>query len=74
MKKAKINTEKDNDELMPEYDLDYSKAVRNPYFKQNRVFIEIDEEIAKAFKTPQNINRVLKAIAKSLPKSKAATY
>lgn len=38
----------------------------------NRTFVEIDEDIAKAFQTPENINSVLKAIAKSLPLNSAA--
>ncbi len=77
-KKGKIivktdgNINIDNDELLPEYEIDYSKAVRNPYYGKNRTFIEIDEEVALAFKTPDNINRILKAIAKSLPPNAAA--
>ena len=39
---------------------------------KNRTFIEIDEEVALAFKTSDNINRILKAIAKSLPPNAAA--
>jgi hypothetical protein len=74
MKKIDTNIEKETDELLPEYKIDYTKVKRNPYFKQNKVYVEIDEEVAKAFKTPQNINRALKAIAKTLPKGSAATY
>jgi hypothetical protein len=74
MKKIDTNIEKETDELLPEYEIDYTNVKRNPYFKQNKVYVEIDEEVAKAFKTPQNINRVLKAIAKTLPKGSAATY
>ncbi|MGA2297593.1 MAG: hypothetical protein ABSG15_08610 [FCB group bacterium] len=72
MKKTKENTDSMNDELLPEYDIDYSKVKRNPYYLKNRTFIEIDEDLAKAFKTSENINKVLKAIIKSIPKSSAA--
>ena len=50
-KKGKIIVKTDgnininNDELLPEYEIDYSKAVRNPYYGKNRTFIEIDEEV-----------------------------
>ncbi|MEI6089720.1 MAG: hypothetical protein WCR42_04670 [bacterium] len=72
MKKIQKNTDVVDDELLPEYDIDYSKVKRNPYFKKNRTFVEIDEEVAKVFLTSENVNKVLKAIAKSLPKSTAA--
>ena len=68
MKKIRENIEQMDDELLPEYVIDYSKVKRNPYYRKNRTFIEIDEDVAKAFQTPQNINKVLKAIAKSFPK------
>ena len=72
MKKIQKNTDLVDDELLPEYEIDYSKVKRNPYFKKNRTFVEIDEEVAKVFLTSENVNKVLKAIAKSLPKNTAA--
>ena len=72
MKKAKKNIEIIEDELLPEYNIDYTQVKRNPYFKNNRVFIEVDEEVANVFQNSENINKVLKAIAKSLPKSSVA--
>jgi len=72
IKKIQKNTDVVDDELLPEYEIDYSKVKRNPYFKKNRTFVEIDEEVAKVFLTSENVNKVLKAIAKSLPKSTAA--
>ena len=73
MKKIEENIDYKDDDLLPEYKIDYSKVKRNPYYKKNRVFIELDEEIANTFKNSENINNVLKAIAKSLPKSSVAT-
>ena len=67
MKKTVKNTDPMDEGLLPEYDIDYSKAKRNPYYRKNRTFIEIDEEVANVFKSPDNINKVLKAILKSLP-------
>ena len=72
MKKTKENIESLDDDLLPEYDIDYTKVKRNPYFRKNRTFVEIDENVARSFQTPDNINKVLKAIAKSMPKNAAA--
>jgi uncharacterized protein (DUF4415 family) len=71
MKKISKNNEKEDD-LLPEYNIDYSKAVKNPYFKRDRVFIEVDKDVADLFQNTDNINDVLKAIAKSFPKSSVA--
>ncbi len=60
------------DDLQAEYEIDYSKAIRNPYFRKNRTFVEIDNEIISLFQTSDNINQVLVAIAKSLPKPTVA--
>lgn len=61
-----------DDDLRPEYDIDYSKVKRNPYFKKDRIFVEVDKEIADAFQNPENINNVLKAIAQSFNKKSVA--
>lgn len=60
------------DDLLPEYEIDFSKVKRNPYFQKNRTFVEIDEDVAKVFQTPENINNVLKAIADSFQKNAVA--
>ncbi|MDT3741046.1 MAG: hypothetical protein RO257_16270 [Candidatus Kapabacteria bacterium] len=70
MKKAIKNIEPLKDDLLPEYEIDYSKVKRNPYYRKNRTFIEIDEDVAKIFQTSANINKVLKAIANSIPSKK----
>ena len=72
MKKIEENIEIIEDDLLPEYEIDYSKVKRNPYFRKNRTFVEIDEDVAIAFQTPDNINKVLKAIVNSIPKSSVA--
>ncbi|MCX6147223.1 MAG: hypothetical protein NTW25_08230 [Candidatus Kapabacteria bacterium] len=73
MKKAEINIDIKDDDLLPEYKIDYSKVKRNPYFRKNRTFVEIDEDIAKVFQSSENINTVLKAIAKSIPQNSVAS-
>ena len=72
MKKIKENIDLNEQDLLPEYDIDYSKVKRNQYFKENRTFVEIDEDIVKVFKNPNDINKVLKAIVNSLPKNSVA--
>ena len=60
-----ITTESD-DELRPEYEFDYSKAVRGKYFKQlmtegaNVVVLEPD--IAKVFKSSTAVNDALRSL------------
>ncbi len=72
MKRTKKNIDELNDDLLPEYEIDYSKVKRNPYYSKNRTFIEIDEDVAGFFKTSDDVNKVLRAIVKSLPKDSAA--
>lgn len=72
MKKTKENIDSIDDELLPEYEIDYSTVKRNPYFKKTKMYVEIDEDIVKAFESSENINKVLKSIVNSLPKSSVA--
>jgi hypothetical protein len=68
MKKTEENIEKLDDDLLPEYKIDYTKAKKNPYYRKNRTFVEIDEDIANIFQSPENINNILRAIANSFPR------
>lgn len=68
--KETINNQYSDDELLPEYNFDYSKSIKNPFYKKNRIFIEIDEEILETFQNQNNINTILKSIATSIEKSK----
>jgi len=52
-------------DLKEEYNFDYSKARKNPYAKilrSEQVLFPIDTEIVKVLKTPERVNKVLKAI------------
>ena len=58
----------DTDDLLPEYDLDYSKAKPNHFaarVKQNTIIL--DEDVARVFATSESVNRVLRALIQSLP-------
>ena len=63
-KTVKENPGQIND-LKEEYNFDYSKARKNPYAKilrSEQVLFPIDTEIVKVLKTPERVNKVLKAI------------
>lgn len=52
-------------DLKEEYNFDYSKARKNPYAKilrSEQVLFPIDNEIVNVLKTPERVNKVLKAI------------
>lgn len=72
MKKTKEDIELKEDDLQPEYIVDYTKAKKNPYFNKHKVFIEIDEEVADAFESSESINNILRTIVKSIPKNSVA--
>ena len=58
----------DKDDLLPEYDLDYSKAKPNHFadrVKRNTVLL--DEDVARVFETSESVNRVLRALIQALP-------
>ncbi|MDP3147857.1 MAG: hypothetical protein Q8N83_01890 [Ignavibacteria bacterium] len=65
MKKTVNEKTRKNAELKEEYSFDYSKARKNPYAKimrNEQVLFPIDNDIVKALKTPERVNKVLKAI------------
>ena len=59
---------KDNmqDELLPEYDFDYSKAVRGKYFKklmdEGSNIIVLEPDIADAFHDSESVNKALRSL------------
>jgi hypothetical protein len=65
-KDMKTKQEMNRDELRPEYNFDYSKAVRGKYYKQlfeegaNVVILEPD--IAKAFGDSSSVNKALRSL------------
>ncbi len=62
----KTKKKKTTDELRPEYDFDYSKAVRGKYYKRlisegaNVVMLEPD--IAKSFADSDAVNKALRSL------------
>jgi hypothetical protein len=61
-----------SDEIRPEYDFDYSKAVRGKYYrrllKEGANVVVLEPDVAKAFRDSAAVNdalRVLLAVARS---------
>ena len=58
--------QKVNDELRPEYDFDYSKAVRGKYYRrlieEGSNIIVLEPDVAKVFKDSAGVNEALRSL------------
>ena len=56
------------DELRPEYDIDYSKAVRGKYYrrllKEGSNVVVLEPDVAKAFPNSDAVNDALRSVLK----------
>ena len=62
---------KKNNSMKNEYDLDYSKAKPNRFagiVKEKVILYPIDEDVAKVFQNPAEANKALRAIINAIPK------
>jgi hypothetical protein len=60
----------DTDDMRDEYRFDYSKAKPNRFadeIGQDRLMIVLDPDVAVVFKTPESVNRVLRALIATMP-------
>jgi hypothetical protein len=58
------------DDLLPEYEFDYSKAHSNRFADQiakESVVVVLDPDVAEVFKTPEAVNRVLRTLITTMP-------
>ncbi len=55
------------DEILSEYDFDYSKAKNNRFAKEYHVSVTLDSDVANVFKTSESVNKVLRAILTAIP-------
>ncbi len=57
---------KNSDQLRPEYDFDYSKAVRGKYYRrlldEGSNVVILDPDIAKAFRDSISVNEALRSL------------
>ncbi len=60
------NNKRSSDELRPEYDFDYSKAVRGRYYRrlldEGANVVILDPDISKAFRDSISVNEALRAL------------
>ena len=73
----KEQKKKDIDELRPEYDFDYSKAVRGKYYRRlleegSNVAV-LEPEIAKAFRDSASVNEALRSLLELTRSTKRLT-
>jgi len=76
MKKTKIGsrTARDEDDVLPEYHFDYSKAKPNRFAAQLKAgarTIVLEPDVAKVFSTSESVNAVLRSLIETMPKSEA---
>jgi hypothetical protein len=59
---------KETDDLRPEYDFDYSKAVRGKYYKrllkEGSNVVVLERDVAKAFPNSAAVNAALRSVIK----------
>lgn len=61
-----------SDELLPEYHFDYSKARPNRFaarFVLGSRIVTLDPDVAEVFTTPEDVNRVLRALIATMPQT-----
>jgi hypothetical protein len=68
-----IPSEDLDDDLLPEYDFDYTKAKSNRSASRvNQPLLKVvvlDEDVAQVFTTPESVNKVLRELIESMPRS-----
>ena len=59
------------DDLLPEYNFDYSKAKPNRFatVKNENFIVKLDPDVAEVFRTSSEVNKALRAIISALPKT-----
>ncbi|MDP2177487.1 MAG: hypothetical protein U1D70_04990 [Methylobacter sp.] len=62
-----MSAETNTDNLLPEYDFDYSQAKPNRFAKKV-INITLDDDVAKIFTDSESVNKALRAILTALPK------
>ena len=58
------------DDLLPEYDFDYTEARPNRFatqINQQTITVTLESDVAAVFKTSEDVNKALRAILSALP-------
>ncbi len=61
----------ESDDLLPEYNFDYSQARPNRFASTsvNRITITLDPDVAKVFQTSEAVNRALRCLLSAIPET-----
>ena len=71
-----MNPEELEDYLRPEYDLDFSKAVRGKYYRryiESTNVVVLDPDVAAAFQNSEAVNQALRAMLKFAEQTSSLT-
>ena len=71
-----MNPEELEDDLLPEYDFDFSKAVRGKYYRQyieSTNVVVLDPDVAVAFQSSEAVNQALRAMLKFAEQTSSLT-
>ncbi len=67
------DSQNSDDELLTEYQFNYQKAKPNRFANhsgtESLTVVVLDEDVAKVFKTPESVNKVLRALIESMPQT-----
>jgi len=63
-------TNEPDDDLLPEYNFDYSKAKPNHFahqLRERQIMVVLDPDVASVFHSTEEVNRVLRALIQTMP-------
>lgn len=72
-----MNPEETQDELRPEYDFDFSKAVRGKYYQQyleSSNIVVLEPDVAAAFHNSEAVNQALRAMLQFAEQTSCLTH
>jgi len=61
-----------DDNMLPEYDLDYAKSRPNKYATEGTVAVFLDPDVAEVFKSGESVNHALRALISAVPREEYA--
>lgn len=69
MKKTdeEMEAEFEAEDMLPEYDLDFSKAKPNRFAGRTPVYVALDADLARVFPNSDAVNKALRALLSALP-------
>lgn len=68
-----IEAEFEAEDMLPEYDLDLSKAKPNRFAGHVPIYVALEEDVAKAFPDSDAVNKALRALLSAMPETLVQT-